>query len=116
MMALALHSRWMGVTINTIYATGGAAANRAILQVMADVFDAEVFQLQTGNSAALGAALRAFHADRLADGEPLDWDDVVAGFVTPRQDSRILPIPDHVQVYRELMTVHASRERDALQE
>jgi xylulokinase len=116
MMALALHSRWMGVAIKTIYATGGAAANRAILQIMADVFDAEVFQLQTGNSAALGAALRAFHADRLADGEPLDWDDVVAGFVTPRQESCILPIPDHVQVYRELMTVHASRERDALQE
>ncbi len=114
MMALALHSRWMGVTINTIYATGGAAANRAILQVMADVFDAEVFQLQTGNSAALGAALRAFHADRLADGEPLDWDDVVAGFVAPRQDSRILPIPEHVQVYRELIAVHAARERDAL--
>jgi xylulokinase len=114
MMALALHSQWMGVAITTIYATGGAAANRAILQVMADVFDAEVFQLQTGNSAALGAALRAFHADRLADGEPLDWDDVIAGFVTPRQDSRILPIPAHAQVYRELMAVQAKREREAL--
>ena len=70
MMSLALHSRWMGVRISTIYATGGASANRDMLQVMADVFDAEVFQLETGNSAALGAALRAFHADRLADGKP----------------------------------------------
>ena len=69
MMSLALHSRWMGVRIATIYATGGASANRDVLQIMADVFDADVLQLETGNSAALGAALRAFHADRLADGQ-----------------------------------------------
>ena len=36
----------------TIYATGGAAANRDILQVMADVFGAVVYQLEVGNSAA----------------------------------------------------------------
>ena len=91
MMALALHSRWMGVRIGTIYATGGASANRDVLQVMANVFDAEVFQLQTGNSAALGAALRAFHADRLADGDAISWDDVVKGFVAPKVDSRLSP-------------------------
>ena len=70
MMAMALHSRWMGVEVDTIHATGGAAANRAILQVMADVFGADVYQLEVGNSAALGAALRAAHAD--LRGEPLD--------------------------------------------
>ncbi len=58
-MSLALHSRWMDTGIETILATGGAAANREILQVMADVFGAEVFQLEVGNSACLGAALRA---------------------------------------------------------
>ena len=63
MMAMALHSRWMGVEIDTIHATGGAAANRSILQTMADVFGATVYQLEVGNSAALGAALRAAHAD-----------------------------------------------------
>ena len=63
MMAIARHSRWMGVDVDTIYATGGAAANVQILQVMADVFNAQVYQLEIGNSAALGAALRAHHAD-----------------------------------------------------
>lgn len=114
MMALALHSRWMGVTISTIYATGGASANRAILQVMADVFDADVMQLETGNSAALGAALRAFHADRLADGQRLAWEDVVAGFVTPKADARLQPRPAHVATYRRLIDVYAERERAAL--
>jgi len=114
MMALALHSRWMDVRISAIYATGGAAANRDVLQVMADVFDAEVFQLQTGNSAALGAALRAFHADRLADGQPLPWEHVVADFVTPKLDARLRPNPANVATYRRLIEVYASREADAL--
>ncbi|HET7216918.1 MAG TPA: FGGY-family carbohydrate kinase [Vicinamibacterales bacterium] len=114
MMALALHSRWMGVKIGKIYATGGASANRAILQVMADVFDAEVMQLETGNSAALGAALRAFHADRLADGRPLAWEDVITGFVAPKRDARFAPQPANVEIYRRLIDVYADRERAAL--
>ena len=114
MMSLALHSRWMGVKISTIYATGGASANRDVLQVMADVFDAEVLQLETGNSAALGAALRAFHADRLADGRPLAWEDVIAGFVVPRLDSRLKPQPANVATYQRLIDVYAAREREAL--
>ena len=114
MMSLALHSRWMGVRISTIYATGGASANRDVLQVMADVFDAEVQQLETGNSAALGAALRAFHADRLADGRPLPWEDVIAGFVVPRLESRLRPQPANVATYQRLIEVYAAREREAL--
>ena len=114
MMSLALHSRWMGVTISTIYATGGASANRDVLQIMADVFDAEVLQLETGNSAALGAALRAFHADRLADGRPLTWEEVIAGFVVPRLDSRLKPQPANVAEYQRLIEVYATRELEAL--
>ena len=49
----------MRVEVDTIHATGGASANREILQVMADVFDADVYQFEVGNSACLGAALRA---------------------------------------------------------
>lgn len=67
-MAMALHSGWMSVPIDTIHATGGAAVNTQILQVMADVFGAEVRRLEVGNSAALGAALRAVHADGLSEG------------------------------------------------
>jgi xylulokinase len=114
MMSLALHSQWMGVRIRTIYATGGAAANRDVLQVMADVFDATVLQLETGNSAALGAALRAFHADRAADGESLPWEEVVAGFVKPRLETRLKPNAAHVATYRRLLDTYAERERAAL--
>jgi xylulokinase len=102
------------VRIRKIYATGGAAANRDILQVMADVFDADVLQLETGNSAALGAALRAFHADRLADGRPLPWEEVVAGFVTPKVESKLKPQAANAAAYKKLMETYAEREKQAL--
>jgi len=114
MMAIARHSRWMGVDVDTIYATGGAAANVQILQVMADVFDAEVYQMEIGNSAALGAALRAHHADAAASGRPVSWEQVIEGLVEPVAASRLTPQSGAAAAYRELMTAHAACEAHAL--
>jgi xylulokinase len=102
------------VDIRTIYATGGAAANRDILQVMADVFDADVYQFATTNSAALGAALRAYHADEAANGRDVPWSEIVAGFAEPVTTSRVSPIPANAARYRELVEVYGRREREAL--
>ena len=109
-MALAIHSRWMGVSIDTIHATGGAAVNDAILQVMADVFGADVYRSGVSNSAALGAALRAWHADALADGSPRSWDAITAGVAEPRRDSRIAADAARHAIYRELLPVYAACE------
>ena len=114
MMAISRHSRWMQVDVDTIYATGGAAANVQILQVMADVFGAEVYQLEIGNSAALGAALRARHADRLAAGEPLEWETIIAGLVEPIASSRLEPRRSAQDIYAALMPLHAACEAHAL--
>jgi xylulokinase len=110
MMAMALHSRWMGVDVKTIHATGGASANRAILQVMADVFGADVYQFDVGNSACLGAALRAFHAHRAATGQPVSWEDVVSGLAEPVKSSLVSPQPSRHAMYRELMVRYGERE------
>jgi xylulokinase len=112
-MAMALHSRWMSVTIETILATGGAAANPQILQVMADVFGAGVYRSTVSNAAALGAALRAWHGDALASGAPLSWDAIVNGLEQPPQ-TRIVPDPARHELYRELMPIYAQCERHAL--
>jgi xylulokinase len=114
-MALAIHSRWMGVPLETIHATGGAAVNDQILQVMADVFGAEVYRSSVTNSAALGAALRAWHADALAEGRPRAWDEVTA-LARPERDSRIAPDPARHAVYRELLAVYEACEAKALKE
>jgi xylulokinase len=122
MMSMALHSRWMGVDIDTIRATGGAAANRAILQTMADVFGAVVYQLEVANSAALGAALRAAHADISAGDSSLstslragcDWDDVVEGFVEPIAATRLEPDGGRHDFYGSLIQLYAACEAHAL--
>lgn len=116
MLAMARHSRWMGVRVDTIHATGGASVNEALLQVMADVFDADVYQLEAGDSAALGAALRAYHADLVDRGEPADWADMVAGFVKPVPSSRVAPRADATARYAEFARVHEACERHALGE
>jgi sugar (pentulose or hexulose) kinase len=113
-MALALHSRWMSVSIDAIHATGGAAANTQILQIMADVFGAEVQRFNVGNSAALGAAIRAFHAVHLHGVQPLSWDDAVAGLVCPRDSNRIMPDRHRHEMYRSLMRAYETFEARAL--
>jgi xylulokinase len=114
MMSMAMHSRWMGIGIDTIHATGGAAINRQILQAMADVFGADVYRSTVSNSAALGAALRAWHADALDEGPPLSWDEVTRTLAQPAPASRVAPEPEAVAVYRRLLPLYAACEAHAL--
>ncbi|HET9266999.1 MAG TPA: hypothetical protein VFO31_02495, partial [Vicinamibacterales bacterium] len=55
-----------------------------------DVFGAEVRRVEVQNAAALGAALRALHADRLDDRDPLGWDAVIEGLEQPAPE-RVSP-------------------------
>jgi xylulokinase len=104
----------MASRVETIHATGGAAINREILQVMADVFGTRVFQMPVGNSAALGAALRAAHAHMLAKNGSTRWADVIAGLAEPLANSRIDPNPDRHSLYRDMVSVYAACESHAL--
>ncbi len=110
MLAARLHSKWMAPRVDTMYATGGAAINRAILQVMADVFGADVYQFDVGSSAALGAALRAYHADLVARERDAEWSDIVRGFADPLSGSRIAPDASRHAIYRQMLDVYAACE------
>ena len=61
MLSMRLHSQWMNVVPEKIFATGGASDNAALLQVMADVMNCRVLRIEVSKSAALGAALQAAH-------------------------------------------------------
>jgi xylulokinase len=108
MMAMSEHSRWMGVRPTAIYATGGAAANHQILQVMADVFDADVYEFESTDSAALGAALRAWQADAR-----VSWTEVVRDFCKPLEPA-ISADPARVTTYRALQRRYMAFERSVL--
>jgi xylulokinase len=114
MMALALHSAWTETRVEAIHATGGGAGNREILQVMADVHDADVYRLEVGESAALGAALRAYHGDAVDAGRAITWEEVVAGIAEPRPETVVRPDPRAVLVYHALKTAYSACEAHAL--
>ena len=114
MLAMASHSAWAVPRVTRIHATGGAARNTDILQVMADVFDAPVFRIHAGNAACLGAALRACHASTRERGEERSWADVVAGFAVPVPDLVIRPDPDRAERYARLRPTYAAFEHRSL--
>lgn len=60
-LSMRLHTARVGLTPERLLATGGASANRAILQILADVFGLPVHVGAHEASAALGAAYRALH-------------------------------------------------------
>lgn len=110
MMALANHCAWMGANVDVIHATGGAAANVEILQIMADVFGADVHRFEVANSACLGAALRAYHAHLAAGGNDVAWAAVVQGVATPVAGSSITPDPACVRLYADMRRRYADLE------
>lgn len=112
MMAMANHAGDLGgANIDRMIVTGVEAANRALLQVMANVFGVDVYRLDVANAAALGAALRAYQADRLDSIEPVSWKTVVSGFTEPNPGHRVSPNPKLVAMYAELRREYAVLER-----
>ena len=114
MMAMRLHSQWMKVAPDCIYATGGASNDVPLLQVMADVMNCRVLRIEVSKSAALGAALRAAHGWLVQAGEKPGWEQVVAGFTDPIPNSEIHPNAGAARVYDRLIGKYAACEREAL--
>jgi xylulokinase len=114
MMAMRLHSQWMGVRPQRICATGGASANTAIVQVMADVMNCPVARIEVAKSAALGAALRAAQGWLAHEGKAPAWEKIVRGFSDPIPGSTVLPDRKHAKTYDKLVETYAKREREAL--
>jgi xylulokinase len=116
MLSMRLHSQWMKVSPDCIYATGGASNNLPLLQVMADVMNCRVERIEISKSAALGAALRAAQGWGVQSGEKLAWEKVVAGFVDPVPNSEIRPNSKAARIYDKLIGKYAAFEREVLVE
>ncbi|HTS19795.1 MAG TPA: FGGY-family carbohydrate kinase [Verrucomicrobiae bacterium] len=116
MMSMRIHSQWMEVEPNRIFATGGASTNIVILQIMADVFNCPVVRLEVAKSAALGAALRAAHGWLAHSRKKPRWTDIVAGFTDPIPNSEVRPRAKAARAYNKLVEKYAACERNAISE
>ena len=114
MMSMRLHSQWMGVAPDCIYATGGASNDLALLQVMANVMNCPVRRIEISKSAALGAGLQAVHGWLVATGKKPRWEDLTREFTAPVPGSEIRPQKPAVRVYDQFIRKFAVCERAAL--
>jgi xylulokinase len=109
MMAMANHwSELATRPVTRIRATGGASQNREILQIMANVFGADVYPAASTSGASLGAALRAYQADQ-STRRPQPWREIVAGF-TDDSAPPVRAVPEHVARYQRLRQKYAEFE------
>jgi xylulokinase len=115
MLSMRLHSQWMQVAPEKIYATGGAANDRALLQVLADVMNCRVLRIEVSKSAALGAALQAAHGWLVAADKNPQWEKLVAGFTAPVAGSEIRPDKTAAKIYDKLVEKYANCEYEALE-
>lgn len=100
-----------------ILATGGASANKAILQVVADVFNAPVYIQKTTEAALLGAAFRAKYSLYLSrlpvdQTEHVSYFDYVSNYLPNHMQRVCDPSKDSKEIYdamearyREMVTV-----------
>jgi len=114
-LSMRLHSQWMAVTPEQIFATGGAANDRALLQVIADVMNCPVLRIEVSKSAALGAALQAAHGFLTHTGKNPKWDKLVAGFTKPVPGSEVKPDKKVAKIYDALVDKYAACESDMLE-
>jgi xylulokinase len=114
MMAMANHAAPVtGGGAARVLAIGGASTNRDVLQVMADVFGAPVYQTGSVNAACLGAALRAYHAHERARGRDVTWAEIVDGFADLDESTRIEPVAAHTATYERLRQRYAAFEAES---
>ena len=110
-LSLRLRLAGAGLKLTQLRATGGAAANPAILQIAADVLQVPVRRSRVTNTAALGAALRAAHAWRARGADPLAWGAVAAIAAEPLLAPAVQPDAATAAVYAKATVVYRALER-----
>lgn len=101
-LSMRLHGARMGLSPRRVIATGGASVNTGVLRVVADVFGTPVFAAEQADSASLGAAYRAMHGLRVAEGTR--WVEFREVFMRAKPFRKVMdPDPAAHQVYSQLL-------------
>lgn len=94
--------RALGVNPSEIRLTGGGSHSALWREICAAVFGVPVVCLQTGEGAALGAALQAAWVCNREQRDARPLMEFVSEFVRTDESSRVTPSPEAVERYKEL--------------
>ncbi|MFX1566822.1 MAG: xylulokinase [Promethearchaeota archaeon] len=109
-LSMRLHSEWINEKPTEIYATGGASINEAILQVLANIFNAKVRMFDYSDSAALGSALRAAKSYYDSKKKGKSWNDVISKFIDIHKSALIKPNNEYVALYDDMLGLYKKYE------
>ncbi len=110
-LSMRLHSKWIGEKPKEIYATGGASANKDILQVLANIFKTKVRAFEFADSAALGAALRATKSYYDSKNMIKGWEDIINKFIDFQRSIVIVPNEKYFQLYDDMLELYKKYEQ-----
>jgi len=99
-MAMYLHSGWIGPRPKCILVTAGGSENQGLLTIISHVFGAEVRSFEVKESAALGAAIRAAHGFLNARNLPVEWSDLFESVARPSVKEILRPPAEAVEIYQ----------------
>jgi xylulokinase len=105
-LSMKLHSDWIKEKPKEIYATGGASANRDILQVAADIFNTKIRRFEISNSAALGAALRSVKSYYDSINSNRKWEHIIENFINLHQTEIIYPNLKYTELYNMMLILY----------
>ncbi len=109
-LSIKLHSEWIGEKPSEIYATGGASANKDILQVMANIFNTKVRMFELTDSAALGAAFRAAKSYYDLTNKIKSWDEIINKFIDFQKSIIIEPNKKYNDLYDDMLKLYKNYE------
>ncbi|TFF99661.1 MAG: carbohydrate kinase [Promethearchaeota archaeon] len=113
-LSMRIHSKWIKEPPKTIHATGGAAANRDILQIAADIFQTPIIKYKYPNSAALGAALRAAKSYYDENVRFIPWKNFGIELIETQKMEIIRPNPKNKELYDNMATLYKKYENYVL--
>jgi xylulokinase len=113
-LSMRLHSKWIHEKPKIIYSTGGASANKEILQVLANIFNTNVFMFEITDSAALGAALRSAKSYYDNSDEKESWNEIIDKFLNLNNSNIIEPESKYIELYDDLLILYEKFENFAL--
>ncbi|MFX1494626.1 MAG: xylulokinase [Promethearchaeota archaeon] len=113
-LSMRLHSEWINEKPEEIYATGGASANREILQIAANIFNKKIRIFEISNSAALGAALRSIKSYYDSLEEEKAWSIIVNNFLEIQKSDLIKPLSEYKELYDDMLEVYRKCENYVL--
>lgn len=113
-LSMRLHSEWIQEQKEEIYATGGASANKEILQIASNIFNTKIYQFEITNSAALGAALRSAKSYYDSINESINWTELVNRFLKIQDNYIIQPNNKYKELYDDLLEVYRKCEKFVL--